>query len=172
MRSSIAGHISTLGTVTTKPSCPFPKAMCWLAICHGDNGASFKVGRLCGLSNWNRRGLARSRWSLLEPSSRSDNAMSTLLRTEPEVVVGPEPLAPRIVSVSTRPNSYSVVAEFETGERRVYNVMPLIGRGVFETIRDSEAFTLVSVVEGGGGIEWASGPDLSRNSVYFDGQSV
>lgn len=96
--------------------------------------------------------------------------MSTLLRTELEVVVGPEPMAPRIDDVSAMRGSHRVVATFETGERRIYDVTPLLGRGVFGRIIDPEAFARVSVVEGGGGIEWEAGPDLSRNSVYFSGR--
>ena len=51
----------------------------------------------------------------------------------------------------------------------MYDVTPLIGRGVFQTIEPLDAFGQVSVVEGGGGIEWVTGPDLSRESIYFDG---
>ena len=60
--------------------------------------------------------------------------MSTLLRTKP--VVGPESLAPSVVSV-------------EAGSDR--SVRP------------------VSVVKGGGGIEWDSGPDLSAGRLHTGG---
>ena len=97
--------------------------------------------------------------------------MSSLLRTEPEVVVGPEPLAPRIVSVVVDTVA-TIRVTFEDGEVRLFDVSPLLTRGVFQRIADPEAFAAVSVVEGGGGVAWAAGPDLSANHLYFDGEAV
>ena len=94
--------------------------------------------------------------------------MSTLLRTEPEVVVGPAPLAPRAVSVEAA-GSQTVRVSFETGERRVFDLTPLLHRGVFRSLQDVAALRAVTVVEGGGGIEWASGPDLSAGRLYTGG---
>ncbi len=92
------------------------------------------------------------------------------VQTEPEVVVGPEPLAPRIIAVSVVGKAAVRVA-FEDGEVRVFDVTPLLTCGVFRRIADREAFASVSVVEGGGGIEWPAGPDLSANRLYFDGKA-
>jgi hypothetical protein len=95
--------------------------------------------------------------------------MSTLLRTEPEIVVGPEPLAPRVVAVSAA-GPGTIRVSFEDGEVRLFDVSPLLARGVFQRIADPHAFAAVSVVDGGGGVEWAAGPDLSANRLYFDGE--
>lgn len=94
--------------------------------------------------------------------------MSTLLHTEPEVVVGPEPLAPRVVSVKPEGNQ-TVRVSFETGENRLFDLTPLLHRGVFRSLQDDSAFRSVTVVEGGGGIEWATGPDLSAGRLYTGG---
>ena len=92
--------------------------------------------------------------------------MSTLLRTEPEVVVGPEPLAPRVVAAESVGET-TVRATFETGETRDVDLSSLMDRGVFRCLRDRERFDEVAVVEGGGGVEWPCGPDLSANRLYF-----
>ncbi|SRR5690606_16132747 len=97
--------------------------------------------------------------------------MSRLLRTEPEVVGGPEPLAPRIVAVEAVGETVAE-AVFEDGEERRVDVAPLLTRGVFRQLTDPDAFAAVSVVEGGGGIEWACGPDLSAIRVYHGGEPV
>ena len=89
--------------------------------------------------------------------------MSTLLRTEPEVVVGPYPLAPRVTAVEAV-DGRTVRVTFEDGEVR--DVTPVLERGVFQRLRDPERFAEVEVVEGGG-IEWASGADLSANRLYY-----
>lgn len=92
--------------------------------------------------------------------------MNSLLRTEPEVVVGPEPLAPRVVSATAVGDSVLEVG-FETGEVRRADISPLFDRGVFRCLRERERFEEVSVVPGGGGVEWACGPNLSANRLYF-----
>ena len=97
--------------------------------------------------------------------------MKPLTDTDEEFEVGPEPLAPRITGVEPRQPA-SVLVSFESGERRTFDVAPLLGRGIFQRLADPDAFSAVSVVEGGGGIEWAAGPDLSANNLYFCGRSV
>lgn len=94
--------------------------------------------------------------------------MQTHLREDPESAVGPEPLAPRVVHVEAV-GGRSVHVAFETGDARLFDVSPLFPRGVFQALRDPDAFRDVSVVAGGGGIEWASGPDLSAGRLYTGG---
>ena len=89
-----------------------------------------------------------------------------------EYRAGPERLAPRIVAVAAEADTHRIAVDFETGEQRRYDVSPLLSRGVFRRIAEPKAFYRVSVVEGGGGVEWEAGPDLSRNSVYYDGEPV
>ncbi|MEM1041954.1 MAG: DUF2442 domain-containing protein [Bacteroidota bacterium] len=91
------------------------------------------------------------------------------VQTEPEVVVGPEPLAPRVVAVSAVGGATIRVA-FEDAEVRTFDVAPLLTRGVFRQLAVPDAFAAISIVEGGGGVEWAAGPDLSANRLYFDGE--
>ena len=86
-----------------------------------------------------------------------------------EYRVGPERLAPRIVAVEAQADTHRIAVDFETGVQRWYDVSPLLSRGVFQRIAEPKAFYRVSVVEGGGGVEWEAGPDLSRNSVYYEG---
>ena len=75
-------------------------------------------------------------------------------------------MLPRIVSVEADPANWTILATFETGERRRYDVSPLLSRGVFQSIASPVAFAAVRVDEMGG-VEWESGPDLSRDSVYL-----
>ena len=95
--------------------------------------------------------------------------MSELTAPDPEIEVGPEPLAPRIVAVEVVGRA-AVRVSFETGEVRVFDASPLLDRGVFRLIREPSAFGSVSVVNGGGGIEWSAGPDLSAGRLYTGGR--
>lgn len=79
------------------------------------------------------------------------------------------PMLPRIVAVEAEPETHTVLATFETGERRRYDVRPLLGRGVFALISDPEAFAAVDV-DDMGGITWEAGPDLSRDTVFLASQ--
>ncbi|MEM7788044.1 MAG: DUF2442 domain-containing protein [Bacteroidota bacterium] len=78
-------------------------------------------------------------------------------------------MLPRITSVEAEPQTHTVVATFETGERRRYDVSPLLGRGVFRLIQPPEALAAVEMDEMGG-LVWETGPDLSRDTIYLAGQ--
>ena len=78
-------------------------------------------------------------------------------------------MLPRIVRVEAEPECGTILALFATGERRRYDVRPLLGRGAFRRLADPEAFAAVSVDEMGG-VAWEAGPDLSRDTVYLAGE--
>lgn len=80
-------------------------------------------------------------------------------------------MLPRIVRVEAEPETWTILATFATGERRRYDVSPLLTRGVFRRLQDRAAFVAVSVDEMGG-VVWESGPDLSRDTVYLAGESA
>ena len=81
----------------------------------------------------------------------------------------PLPMLPRIVRVEAEPETHTIVATFANGERRCFDVGPLLTRGVFRQLAESEAFGAVDVDERGG-VVWAAGPDLSRDTVYLAGE--
>ncbi len=81
------------------------------------------------------------------------------------------PMLPRIASVEADPETWTILATFATGERRRYDVAPLLGRGVFQKIAQPEAFIAINVDEMGG-VCWEAGPDLSRDTVYLAGERV
>jgi hypothetical protein len=83
----------------------------------------------------------------------------------------PLPMLPRVVRVEAEPESRTILATFATGERRRYDVGPLLGRGVFRRIADPAAFAAVGIDEMGG-VVWEAGPDLSRDTVYLAGDPV
>lgn len=78
-------------------------------------------------------------------------------------------MLPRIVNVDAEPETHTIVATFATGERRRYDVSPLLDKGIFRRIQDANAFAAVHVDEMGG-IVWEAGPDLSRDTVYLGGK--
>jgi hypothetical protein len=69
------------------------------------------------------------------------------------------------------PEHHTLQAVFSTGERRLYDVTPLLERGVFRSLRDTAAFAAVRI-DDLGGVAWESGPDLSRDTIYMDGEPV
>ncbi|MEL6770397.1 MAG: DUF2442 domain-containing protein [Bacteroidota bacterium] len=84
------------------------------------------------------------------------------------IVYGPRPLAPRIERVEPL-DGYLLRVTFATGEVRRFDCTPLLDRGVFRPLRDAVAFRRVQPINDGGGIGWASGADLSRDTVYAAG---
>lgn len=94
---------------------------------------------------------------MAEPSAKSNS------------VASPLPMLPRIVRVEAEPETHTIVATFATGEKRRYDLTPLLEKGVFQRIQDAETFASVEVDEMGG-VVWEAGPDLSRDTVYLGGE--
>ena len=86
-------------------------------------------------------------------------------------IPAPLPMLPRIKAVEAEPGTWSVIATFVSGERRRYDVAPLLAKGIFQQIADPVAFAAVRTDEMGG-IAWEAGPDLSRDTVYLGGTPV
>ncbi len=89
----------------------------------------------------------------------------------PGLASRPLPMLPRVVAVEAEGARHAILATFETGERRRFDVAPLLDRGVFRALTDPEAFAAVGV-DDMGGVVWASGADLSRDTVYLAGEPV
>lgn len=86
----------------------------------------------------------------------------------PETIVD---LAPRISRVEAL-GGYTLRVTFATGEVRRVDCRPFLDKGVFRRLKDEGEFCRVGPVNGGGGVGWASGADLSRDTVYRVGEPV
>lgn len=59
---------------------------------------------------------------------------------------------------------------FANGEERVFDVSDFIQpRTAFTPLCDEREFRRVEVINGGGGVGWACGADLSRDTLYLRG---
>ena len=63
---------------------------------------------------------------------------------------------------------FTLEVEFETGERRSFDVTPYLHRGVFVRLQDRSVFRSARVVAGS--VEWRGGVDLSYDTLYLEGQ--
>ena len=75
---------------------------------------------------------------------------------------------PRLIRV--RPHvGLNLLLRFENGEQKLFDMNRIVSEGgpVFAPLADAEAFRQVGVVNNGGGIEWESGADLSKESLYL-----
>ncbi len=80
-------------------------------------------------------------------------------------------LAPRVTHVEPLAG-YVLRVTFATGEVRRVDCRPFLDKGVFRRLQDENEFRLVQPINNGGGIGWASGADLSRDTVYATGEPV
>lgn len=91
-----------------------------------------------------------------------------------ETITTPAPrtmLAPRVTSVEPL-GDHALRVTFATGEVRRVDCRPFLGKGVFRRLEDEGEFRRVRPINSGGGIGWASGADLSRDTVYLAGEPV
>lgn len=74
-------------------------------------------------------------------------------------------MGPLVVAVAPLAD-YRLSVEFDSGERRIFDVKPYLDTGVFRKLRDGR-FDSVRVV--GGAVEWPGEIDLSWDTVYLRG---
>ena len=72
---------------------------------------------------------------------------------------------PFVISVMPLPEFRLEVA-FESGERRLFDVKPYLGRGVFRQLQDPAVFKTAHVVAGS--VEWTGETPLSSPALSFD----
>lgn len=88
-------------------------------------------------------------------------------QNELDIVYGPEPLGPRVVSV--RPMSdYWLDITFDNGERRMFDVKPILTAPAFKPLQNKGFFDSVSVAYGT--IIWPGDIDYCPDTLYM--QSV
>ena len=112
------------------------------------------------------------------PLPPSDNRKPEWARNLPDttaggdpIVYGPRPLAPPVERVEPL-DGYVLRVTFATGEVRMVECRPLLDRGVFRVLLNEVEFRRVAPINGGGGIGWESGADLSRDTLYSAGAPV
>ena len=76
------------------------------------------------------------------------------------------PLVRRVSPVA----DFTLEVEFETGERRLFDMTPYLHRGVFVRLQDRSVFRSARVVAGS--VEWPGEIDLSYDTLYLEGRPV
>ena len=74
-------------------------------------------------------------------------------------------LPPKILEVET-PGAYKLKLRYETGEVKMFDVLPYISGSWFGELRDTEYFKTVHITPDGCGIEWGHGQDLAPHELY------
>ena len=70
-----------------------------------------------------------------------------------------------------RPNpDYTHTLTFKNGENKIYDVKPLLDKGVFIELQDMALFNSVKPFLGS--IQWENGQDICPDTLYLDGESV
>jgi hypothetical protein len=74
-------------------------------------------------------------------------------------------ISPKILNVEALDN-YKVKLKYETGETKIFNVLPYISGRWYEELFNNSYFKTVHLVSGGKGIEWEHGQDIAPHELY------
>lgn len=74
------------------------------------------------------------------------------------------------VSRATAQDDYVLELVFENGEKRLFDLKPYLGRGVFTRLQNRALFRAARVVAGS--VEWPGEIDLSYDTLYLESQPV
>ena len=64
-------------------------------------------------------------------------------------------------------DDYKLILTFEDDSVRIFDMKPLLGKGVFKELKDEKFFKTVKVSFDS--IEWANGIDVDPETLYEDG---
>ncbi len=74
---------------------------------------------------------------------------------------------PRIIKVIAN-DDYTLLIEFTNGEKKTYDMNPLLNFGVFKELKDISYFQQVKPFMGT--ISWPHGQDICPDTLYLDGK--
>jgi len=78
---------------------------------------------------------------------------------------------PKITDVEALDN-YKIRLKYETGEIKLFNVLPYMSGKWYEELYNDSYFKTVHLISGGKGIEWAHGQDIAPHELYETGVIV
>jgi len=74
-------------------------------------------------------------------------------------------LYPKIISVEPL-DEYKLKLAYETGEIKVFDVLPYISGKWYEELSNNAYFRSVHLIPDGNGIEWGHGQDIAPHELY------
>lgn len=79
-------------------------------------------------------------------------------------------LCPKIESVETI-DDHTLLVEFDSAQKRQYDVTPLLKREMFAPLRNPAVFQSVHVEQGGYAVVWNRDIDLSEFEIWSNGRT-
>jgi len=74
-------------------------------------------------------------------------------------------LYPKIMRVEPL-DEYKIKLSYETGEIKIFDVLPYISGKWYEELFNDSYFKSVHLIPGGKGIEWGHGQDIAPHELY------
>ena len=74
-------------------------------------------------------------------------------------------LQPRIIALTVKEPCF-LVLDYETGERKLFDVKPYIQGSWYGELEDADYFRTVCLLPGGNGIQWKHGQDIAPHELY------
>ena len=74
-------------------------------------------------------------------------------------------LYPKILNVEPL-NDYKLKLRYETGEIKLFDVLPYISGKWYEELHNNDYLKSVHLISNGQGIEWGNGQDIAPHELY------
>ena len=74
-------------------------------------------------------------------------------------------LYPKMLNVEPL-DDYKIKIFYETGEIKLFNVLPYISGNWYKELNNNEYFKTIHLVSNGHGIEWENGQDIAPHELY------
>ena len=80
-------------------------------------------------------------------------------------------LCPKIINVEPL-SDYKLKLSYETGEIKLFNVLPYMSGTWYEELYNHNYFKSVHLISNGYGIEWENGQDIAPHELYDMGITI
>jgi len=74
-------------------------------------------------------------------------------------------MSPKIENIRTTDN-YELIITYEENQVRLFDVKPLLEKGLFKELKDIELFKQIKIVFDT--VEWSNGIDIDPDDLFFD----
>ena len=74
-------------------------------------------------------------------------------------------LYPKLINVEPI-NDYKLMLSYETGEKKIFDVLPYMSGAWYEELYNENVFKTVHLISNGYGIEWENGQDIAPHELY------
>ena len=105
--------------------------------------------------------------AIMTPAIMTPAIMTPAIMTP--AIMTPAIMTPAIISVQAL-DDYQLLIEYQNNERKIFDVKPYIGKGIFKELITDNDFSTVKIAFDT--VEWSNGADIDPETLYHASKTI